>query len=137
MYYLELAKQGQMPTAPVADLLGFRATDFRVGEVTLEYEAQTEHTNPAGLVQGGIITTVADAAMASAYLTTLNQGEFYTTIEVKVNFLRPVRQGILRFVGKTLRSGGKIGLAQCEVFDAAGNLVAFATSTCMTLHAEK
>lgn len=133
MYYLELAKQGKLPPAPVAQLLGFGPVTFKEGEVILDYEAKKDHTNPMGVIQGGIICTVADAAMASSYLSTLSEGEYYTTLELKINFLKPVREGKLCFIGKVVRRGSTIGLTQCEVFDEGHNLIAFATSTCMTL----
>lgn len=137
MYYLELAQQGKMPTAPIAQLLGFGPVSFKEGEVVLDYEAKKDHTNPMGTIQGGVVCTVADAAMASSYLSTLEEGEYYTTLELKINFLKPVREGKLRFVGKVIKRGSTVGLTQCEVFNEKEDLIAFATSTCMTLRGEK
>lgn len=136
MYYVELANKGILPTAPLADLLGMRPVSYQVGEVILEYEMKVDHTNPLGTLQGGVICSVADAAMGSSYLSTLSEGEYYTTLELKTNFLKAVRHGKLRFVGKVIKRSSTIGLTQCEVFDENENLVAFATSTCMTLRSQ-
>lgn len=133
MYYLELANQGQLPTAPVADLLGLEPVSWNEGEAVLDYEPKKEHTNSVGIIQGGIISTAADAAMSASYLFTLKKGEFYTTLEQKTNFLKPVQEGRLRFMGKVIKRGATIGLVQCEVFDEKNRMVAYATGTFMTL----
>ena len=79
--------------APAATLLGMRLASFAPGEARVELDASGAHGNPMGTVQGGILAAIADAAMGWAYMTTLGDGESYTTVEMKVNFLRAVRAG--------------------------------------------
>jgi uncharacterized protein (TIGR00369 family) len=89
-----------------------------------------------GTLHGGILCDVADGAMGTAYASLLEEGETFTTLELKINFLKPVRAGRLTAVGTVLKSGRTVGLAECRVTDESGSLVAHATSTCMTLRGE-
>jgi uncharacterized protein (TIGR00369 family) len=86
-----------------------------------------------GTLHGGILCDVADAAMGMAYAATLGEGETFTTIELKMNFLRPVWTGKLVATGRVVKGGRTVGLVECDVTDAHGQLVARASSTCMTL----
>jgi uncharacterized protein (TIGR00369 family) len=86
-----------------------------------------------GTLHGGVLCDVADAAMGIAYAATLGEGESFTTIELKINFLRAVRRGKLLAEGRLVKGGRTIGLVECDVTDAEGQLVARASSTCMTL----
>ncbi len=96
-------------------------------------EVAPEHANPMGTLQGGIICALADAAMGMAYATTLGDGETFTTLELKTNYLRQVTEGTLTATGRVVHAGRTIGLTTCEVVDEQGRRVAYATSTCMTL----
>jgi uncharacterized protein (TIGR00369 family) len=87
-------------------------------------------------VQGGVLVAVADAAMGVAYATALEDGESFATLELKINYLKPVWSGTLTAVGTVLKSGRTIGLTECRVTDESGSLVAHATSTCMTLRGD-
>ena len=90
-----------------------------------------------GTVQGGILAALADAAMGWAYMTTLGEGESYTTLEMKVNFLRPARSGPLTARARVLSAGRTIGLVECAMLGEGDKLVAHAVSTCMTLRGEQ
>ena len=122
---------------PIAKLIGFRVTSVKRGEAVFEFQAAQRHTNPMGTVQGGVLCCVADAAMGYAYASTLEEGESFTTLELKINYLKPVWNARLRAVGRVVRRGRTIGLTQCDVMDENEELVAHATSTCMTLRGEK
>jgi uncharacterized protein (TIGR00369 family) len=74
--------------------------------------------------------------MGLAYATTLDEGETFATVEIKVNFLRPVWQGRLRAKGKVVSSGRNLGLVECDVTDQDQRLIARCLSTCMTLRGE-
>jgi uncharacterized protein (TIGR00369 family) len=107
-----------------------------MGKATFELEAGPQHANPMGTLHGGIICDVADAAMGTAYASTLDEGESFTTLELKINFLRPFWTGRLVATARTVKTGRTIGLVECDVTDPDERLVARAMSTCMTLRGE-
>ena len=119
--------------APVATLVGFRLTSVESGRATFELEAGPEHANPMGTLHGGVLCDVADAAMGIAYASTLGDDESFTTLELKINFLRPFRNGTLTATARVVKAGRTIGLTECDVTDPDGRLIARAMSTCMTL----
>ena len=86
-----------------------------------------------GTLHGGVYCDLADAAMGYAYAATLAEGETFTTVELKINFLRAVRQGRLTADAKVVKAGSALGYVECDVTDQAGKLVARAASTCMKL----
>ena len=92
---MEKLLKGELPAPPVASLLGIRLASFKEGEAIVTLAAGDSHTNPMGTVQGGVLAALADGAMGWAYMTTLGEGESYTTLEMKINFLRPVWKGML------------------------------------------
>lgn len=124
------------PVAPVGKLVGFRPTSIGSGKAVFELDAGPQHANPMGTLHGGIICDVADAAMGTAYASTLGEDESFTTLELKINFLRPFWNGTLTATARVVKTGRTIGLAECDVTDAEGRLVARAMSTCMTLRGE-
>jgi uncharacterized protein (TIGR00369 family) len=128
--------RGEVPPPPVAALIGFRIAAVEPGRAVLELETAERHANPMGTVHGGVLCDVADAAMGIAYAATLGEGESFTTLELKINFLKPVRKARLQAVGRVVKGGRTIGLVECDVTDEDGSLVARATSTCMTLRGE-
>jgi uncharacterized protein (TIGR00369 family) len=132
-----LLLEGKLPLPPVAQLIGFTPTAIEPGQTVVEMEAGSRHTNPMGTVHGGILCDLADAAMGIAFATTLEEGESFTTLELKINFLKPVWQARLRAVGRVVKRGRTIGLAECDIFDESEALVARASSTCMTLRGEQ
>ena len=122
--------------APVAKLVGFRPTSVEDGKAVFELEAGPQHANPMGTLHGGVLCDVADAAMGVAYASTLGEGESFTTLELKINFLRPFRTGKLIANAHLVKGGRTIGLVECDVTDTEGRLVARAMSTCMTLRGD-
>jgi uncharacterized protein (TIGR00369 family) len=121
---------------PVAKLLGFHLISFETGQALFEFEAGPQHANPMGTLHGGILCDVADAAMGTAFATTLEEGETFTTLELKINFLKPVWNSKLLATGKVVRRGRTISLVECDVLDEKRSLVARASSTCMVLRGE-
>ncbi len=93
------------------------------------------HHNPLGTLHGGVYTDLADAAMGWAYAATLGEGESFTTVELKVQFLRAVRRDTIRAEAKVVKAGANLGYIECEVTDGQGRLVAKASSTCLKLKA--
>ena len=127
---------GEREGPPVAKLLGMRMVAVEEGRVTFELDAGPQHASPLGTVHGGIVCDIADAAMGCAHASLLADGETFTTLELKINFVKPVWEGLLTAVGSVLKSGRTIGLSECRVTDESGSLVAYATSTCMTLRGD-
>ena len=119
--------------APIGKLLGLMITGRGAGRATVEFDASGRYANPAGTLHGGVLCDLADAAMGVAYLSTLAEGETLTTIELKINFLRPVWNAKLRAEARVVRAGKVVGLVECDIFDERKRLVARASSTCMTL----
>jgi uncharacterized protein (TIGR00369 family) len=103
------------------------------GSATVQLEAGPQHANPMGTLHGGVLCDIADAAMGIAYTTNLAEGESFTTLELKINFLKPIWKATLTAEGKVVKQGRTTGLVECRITDAKGSLVAHATSTCMTL----
>ena len=131
--HLDAMLRGDVPPPPVAELLGLRLVSVADGEVVFELDVRPEHANPMGTIQGGVICALADAAMGLAYASRLDDGESFTTLELKTNYLRQVRDGTLVATGRVVHAGRTIGLTSCDVVDGEGRKVAHATSTCMTL----
>lgn len=128
---------GRSDVVPVAKLVGFWLAEIREGAAVFEMDAGSQHHNPMGTLHGGILCDLADAAMGFAYVSTLQEGESFTTLELKMNFLRPVWSGRLRAEAQLVKGGRSIGLVECDVKDSEGRLVGRASSTCMTLRGEQ
>ena len=133
---MESMVRGETPPPPAATLIGMRLESFADGEALVALDATAAHANPMGTVQGGVLAAVADAAMGWALMTTLGENESYTTLEVKVNFLKPVWVGRLEAHGRVKSAGRTVSLVECDVL-SGGKLVAHGVSTCMTLRGEQ
>jgi uncharacterized protein (TIGR00369 family) len=132
---LELAHKmlrGEAPPPPIARLLGFVLKAVEPGRAVFEMEVDERHHNPMGTLHGGVYCDLADAAMGYAYAATLEEGETFTTVELKINFFRPVRRGKLIAEAKVVRAGTNLGYVECDVKEG-GKLMARAASTCMKL----
>lgn len=134
---MERMARGEVPQPPVARLIGFQLTSVRHGESVIELEASDTHSNPMGTLHGGILCDIADAAMGIAFASTLEEDESFTTLELKINFLRPVWKEKLRATGKMVKRGKSVGMVECDVTNSEGALVARSSSTCMVLRGEQ
>jgi uncharacterized protein (TIGR00369 family) len=121
---------------PVAELIGFDLVEAGGGECTMRLEAGEQHSNPMGTIHGGILCDLVDAAMGMAFFSTLAEGESFTTLELKINYLRPFWTGTLVARGTVVSRGQTIGLTECRVVDDQERLIAHATSTCMALRGD-
>ncbi len=124
---------GDVEGASVGKLIGMRMVAAERGRVTFELDAGPQHSSPPGTVHGGILCDLADAAMGCAAFSLLEEGETFTTVELKINFLKPVWEGRLIAIGEVIKAGRTLTLCECRVTTADGSLVAFSTSTCMRL----
>ena len=132
---LQAMRAGELPPPPIMNTLGF--TDLRPepGRVVVEMPAAGFHYIPLGTVHGGVISTLLDTAAACAVHTTLAVGEVYTSVDLTVKFLRPVtvESGLLACEGTVIQRGRRTALAQAQLTDGDGRLVAHATSTCLIM----
>ena len=125
---------GRALDPPIGRLVGFRAVSCEPGRAAFELDTDlARHANPMGTVHGGILCDLADAAMGFAYASTLEPNETFTTLEIKINFLRPVWQTRLTASAHVIQRGRTVGLVECDIVDAQSRLVARGSSTCMTL----
>ena len=131
--YLRAVARGDLPAAPMANLMGFWPSEVEEGRVVFEVEPDEYHYNPIGTVHGGLACTLFDSAMGCAVHTTLPAGTGYTTVELKVNLLRPItaETGRLFCEGETIHVGGRIATAGARLTDEDGRLYGHATTTCM------
>jgi uncharacterized protein (TIGR00369 family) len=131
--FIRMLQRGDAPPPPVARLIGFILTEVEPGRAVIALDADGRHANPMGTLHGGVLCDIADAAMGMAYASTLEEDETFTTLELKINFLKPVREGRLMATGRVVKGGRTVGLVECDVLDNKERLVARASSTCMTL----
>src|SRR5579884_307795 len=120
---LELAQKmmlGEVPPAPIGRLLGFIIKAIEPGHAIFEMEVDERHHNPMGTLHGGIYGDLADAAMGYAYAATLAEGETFTTVELKINFFRPVRKSKLTAEARVVKAGSTLGYVECDVTDQTG-----------------
>jgi uncharacterized protein (TIGR00369 family) len=129
--------RGETTPPPVGRLIGFSLVAIEPGEAVIELDADRRHANPMGTLHGGILCDIADAAMGMAYASLLDDGESFTTLEMKINFLRPVWNAKLRATGRVVKGGRTVGLTECDILDDLDRLVARASSTCMTLRGDQ
>ena len=128
-----------MRERPVAivDLLGMKPISMAGGVAVIELEAGPQHANPMGTLHGGVLCDLADAAMGVAFASTLDPDQSFTTLELKINFLRPVWTATLRAEAKVIAKGKTVGLIDCDIRDERNKLVARSSSTCMILKGEQ
>jgi uncharacterized protein (TIGR00369 family) len=129
---------GQFPAPPITRTLGFTLAEVDAGRAVFTGEPQFRHYNPIGSVHGGFAMTLLDSALGCAIHTTLAKGETYTTLEVKVNLVRPLTKdtGPVRAEGRVIHRGRTLATSEGDVKDAAGKLYAHATTTCMIFPAK-
>ncbi len=131
--HAERMLRGEAPAPPIGRLLGFVLKSIEPGRAVFEMEADERHHNPMGTLHGGVYCDLADAAMGYAYAATLGESETFTTVELKINFLRVVRTARLTAEARVIKAGSTLGYIECDVKDQTGKLVARAASTCMKL----
>jgi len=132
----DFRERARVNDIPVARLIGFQAKEIADGRATVMLAAGPQHANPMGTLHGGILCDIADAAMGMALQAPCPE-ESFTTVELKVNFFRPIWQAQLRAEGTVVQRGRTIGYVECDITDEENRLVAKAASTCMVLRGQK
>jgi uncharacterized protein (TIGR00369 family) len=131
--FLRRIADGRVPQPPIAATLGFRLAEVAPGFALFTMTPEFRHYNPIGAVHGGVASTLLDSCMSCAVHTHLEKGLGYTTLELKVNLVRPItdRTGPLRAEGRSLHVGRRSGTAEGKILDARGSLLAHGTTTCL------
>jgi uncharacterized protein (TIGR00369 family) len=131
--HLEAIQSGELPPPPIAVLLGMRMTEVSEGRAVFAMEPAEYHYSPLGMVHGGVTATLLDTALGCAVQSMLPIGTSYSTLELKVNYLRSltVKTGIVYCEGKIIHVGGRNATAEARLTDTAGKLYAHATTTCI------
>jgi uncharacterized protein (TIGR00369 family) len=129
---LQQVKEGILPMTPMSDIIPFELTEMEFGQATLVSRPSEKFYNTMGIVHGGYAMTLLDSCMGVAIYTTLNSGIGYTTIETKVNFVKPVTAvtGLLRAVGHAVHVGRRTATAEGRLVDGEGKVYAHGTTTC-------
>jgi uncharacterized protein (TIGR00369 family) len=117
----------------IGRLLGMRFDQVEHGRIVLSVDTRPDFANPLGTVHGGIAATLLDSAMGCAVHTTLPAGTSYTTLELKVNYIRAAHTNgqTLTAEGTVIHTGRRTATAEGKVIDDQGNLIAHATTTCL------
>jgi uncharacterized protein (TIGR00369 family) len=131
--FLQSIVDGKTPAPPITDTLGFGLVEVEHGRAVFAGTPQFRHYNPIGVVHGGFACTLLDSALGCAVHSTLTKGEAYTTLELKVNLVRPLtaETGRVTAEGKIVHRGRTVATADGFLRDAAGKLYAHASTTCM------
>jgi uncharacterized protein (TIGR00369 family) len=121
----------------IAKMLGFQLVEIASGVATIEIQTNTEvHANPMGTLHGGVLCDIADAAIGTAHSSTLKEGETFTSLDLQINFFRPVWNEKLRATAKPVHPGKTVSRYVCDVRNAEGKLVAQVTSSVITLRGD-
>ncbi len=133
--FLRAIAEGRIPPPPIAELMGFDLVEVGEGRVVFSVEPREYHYNTIGMVHGGLAATLLDSAMGCAVHSALPEGRAYTTLEIKVNYVRALKRdsGRVRAIGKVIHVGGKVATAEGSLVDAADKLYAHGTTTCILM----
>ena len=133
--YLTAMLEGRLPPPPIAQTLGFTLSRIEDGEAWFTCPPDESHYNPIGVVHGGLVCTLLDSALACAVHSQLPAGVGYTSIELKVSYLRAVTpaSGTLVAHGHVTKPGRRVAFVDGDVRDAAGALVATASGSCLIM----
>jgi len=133
--YLRAMGDGTLPPPPVIQLLGAQLGTVEPGIVSFTLQPHESHYNPIGVVHGGVLCTMLDSATGCAVHSTLEVGWGYTSIDLNVSYLRGITldSGLLTFTGRVVKGGKRVAFASAEGVDAAGNVIATATSSLLVI----
>lgn len=136
--FLEALRSGELPPPPIMATIGYELVELGEGRAVFRMEPAEFHYNVLGGVHGGVISTLLDTAMGCAVQTLLPAGRSYTTLELKVNFVRGLKtsSGPVTASGTVVNLGRRVATAEGRLESADGTLYAHATTTCLILEME-
>ena len=129
---------GTHPNPPISETLGFHLAEADPGRAVFTCVPEFRHYNPIGTVHGGLAATLLDSALGCAIFTTLKQGDAWTTLELKLNYVRAMTKdtGLVRAEGRVIHRGRTVATSEGDLKDASGRLYAHATTTCLIFPAK-
>ena len=133
--YLQRIVRGELPGVPIGTTLGFKVTEVENGRVVVSGRPDQRSYNLIGTVHGGWAAAVLDSALALSTLSTLDADQAFTTVDIRINYLRPltVETGEVRAEGRVLQGGRRLAYCEAKLTDAAGKLIAHGTGSCLIL----
>ena len=136
--FLSAMIAGRIPNPPMSETLGFHLTEVEYGRAVFEGLPEFRHYNPIGTVHGGFAMTLLDSSLGCAVFSTLLKGDRWTTLEIKVNLVRPLTKdtGLVRSEGRIIHRGRTVATSEGDIKDAAGKLYAHASTTTMIFPAK-
>lgn len=136
--FLQAIVDGTLPQPPIGETLGFHLVEAEPGRAVFAGTPEFRHYNPIGTVHGGFAATLLDSALACAIATTMKKGDVWTTLELKLNYVRAMttETGVVRAEGRVIHRGRSVATSEGDIKDAAGRLYAHATTTCMIFPAK-
>lgn len=131
--FFERMGRGELPSAPIGTVFDFIPVEWKKGRVVFQGTPKKAYYNPIGSVHGGYAATLLDSCLGCAVHSMLPEHTGYTTVELKVNYIRPLTEdtGPVRAEGKVVSVGRQVGIAEGRIHDASGKLYAFATTSCL------
>ena len=131
--YMQKLAAGEVPPSGMSELMGFRLVEASEGRAVLTIRPEERHYNGIGIVHGGLAATLLDSALGCAINTMMPAGRVFTTLEMKINYVRPMRRetGEVRCEASVIHVGGRVATAEGRIIDENGKLYAHGTATCM------
>jgi uncharacterized protein (TIGR00369 family) len=131
--FFDAVGRGELPMPPISETLDIWPVEWEPGRMVFQGMPSQAHYNPLGSVHGGWIAAILDSAVGCAVHSMLPAGTGYTTVELKLNYVRAVtaESGPLRAEGKVIHVGRQVATAEGRLVDAKGTLYAHASTTCL------
>ncbi len=135
--YMRQLMTGEREPSGMARLMNMRLVEVEEGRAVFAVEPDERHYNGLGIAHGGLAATLLDSALGCAINTVMPAGRVFTTLEMKINYVRPMRRetGEVRCEAEVLHAGGRVATAEGRIVDASGKLYAHGTATCMLFRA--
>ena len=133
LQFLQRMVSGELPGVPIGETLGFRLTEVENGRVVLLGQPDTRSYNLIGTVHGGWAASILDSAMALSTFSTVDEKTAFTTLDIRINYLRPItaQMGELRAEGRVIQGGRKMAYCEGRLTDSGGKLLVHGTGTCL------
>ena len=131
--YLRKLMTGELPSSGMVQLLNLKLVEVTEGHALFTVQADERHYNGLGIAHGGLAATLLDSALGCAINSMMPAGKVFTTLEMKINYVRPIRRehGVVRCEANVIHVGGRVATAEGKITDEDGKLYAHGTATCM------